>query len=364
MEVLLRLGDAPGGEGGGLGLFVHHIVRVDVRVLLLFVVHLHDHLLFQLRDEHLRQVVHLGGLLPLAGDNEGRPGLVDENGVHLVHDGEGVAPLDQLLGVNAHIVPEVVEAHLVVGSVGDVGGVGLLALLGGQPVDDEAHLEPQEAVDLAHPLAVALGQIVVDGDDMHALPRQGVEVGGQGGHQGLALAGLHLGDAALVEDDAAHQLHPVGPEAQHPVRRLPDGGEGLGENVVQGLAVLEAVLELLGFPLELGVAHGLVLVGHGLNFIRDGSNGFQLPGAVVAENLLYQAHDRLQLPFYCSAARKGEEFHNKTSIAYHSFPWNAKEIGPSRKKFTNPSQTRGVHGSMSSSIRTRLSTAPSPVLAS
>ena len=140
---------------------------------------------------------------------------------------------------------------------------------------------------------------------MHALPRQGVEVGGQGGHQGLALAGLHLGDAALMEDDAAHQLHPVGPEAQHPVRRLPGGGEGLRENVVQSLAVLQALFELLGLCLELGVAHGLVLIGHGLNFVRDGGNGFQLPGAVVAENLLNQAHDCLKLPFDCSAARRG-----------------------------------------------------------
>ena len=32
----------------------------------------------------------------------------------------------------------------------------------------------------------------------------------KGGHQGLAFAGLHLGDAALMEDDAADELHPVG----------------------------------------------------------------------------------------------------------------------------------------------------------
>ena len=147
-----------------------------------------------------------------------------------------MAPLHQLAGVDAHVVPQVVEAHLVVGAVGDVGGVGGLPLLGGQAVDDQAHLQPQEAVDLAHPLAVALGQVVVHRDDVDAPARQGVEIGGEGGHQGLALTGLHLGDAALVEHDAAHQLHPVGPHAQHPVRGLPHGGEGLRQDVVQGLA--------------------------------------------------------------------------------------------------------------------------------
>ena len=92
-------------------------------------------------------------------------GLIDQDGVHLVHDGEAVAPLHQLAGVDAHIVAEVVEAHLVVGAVGDVGGVGVLALLSSEAVDDEAHLQTQEAVDLAHPLGVTLGQIVIDGDN-------------------------------------------------------------------------------------------------------------------------------------------------------------------------------------------------------
>ena len=88
-------------------------------------------------------------------------------------------PLDQLLGVDGHVVPQVVKAELVVGAVGDVGGVGVLLGLSHHPVDDQAHGEAHEAVHLAHPLAVALGQVVVDGDDVHALAGQGVQVGGR-----------------------------------------------------------------------------------------------------------------------------------------------------------------------------------------
>ena len=69
-------------------------------------------------------LVELGGLVALAGDDQGGAGLVDEDGVHLVHDGEGVAPLDHVLLVDGHVVPQVVKAELVVGAVGDVGGVG------------------------------------------------------------------------------------------------------------------------------------------------------------------------------------------------------------------------------------------------
>ena len=39
---------------------------------------------------------------------------------------------------------------------------------------DEAHGEAQQAVDFAHPLGVALGQVVVDGDDVDAVAVQGV----------------------------------------------------------------------------------------------------------------------------------------------------------------------------------------------
>ena len=291
MEELLRLGDAAGGEHSGLGLLVDDIVGIDVGVLFLLVVHLDHNLLFQAGDEHLRHVIELGGLVALTGDDEGSTGLVNEDGVHLVHDGEGVAPLHQLGSVDAHIVPQIVEAHLVVGAVGDVGGIGGLTLLGGEAVDDETHLQTQEAVDLAHPLAVALGQIVVNGDDVHAPAGQGVEVGGKGSHQGLAFTGLHLRDAALVEHDAAHQLHPVGTHAQHAVRGLPHGGKGLRQDVVQSFSVLETLFELRRLGLELGVGHGLVFIGHGLDLVHDGVDGLELPGAVVAEQCFHQTHD-------------------------------------------------------------------------
>ena len=55
---------------------------------------------------------------------------------------------------------------------------------------------PEEAVEAAHPLRVAAGQVVVDRDDVHALAFERVQVGGQGRDQRLAFAGLHLGDLA------------------------------------------------------------------------------------------------------------------------------------------------------------------------
>ena len=39
--------------------------------------------------------------------------------------------------------------------------------------------QAEEAVNLTHPLGVALGEIVVDGDDMRALARQRIEIGSE-----------------------------------------------------------------------------------------------------------------------------------------------------------------------------------------
>ena len=79
---------------------------------------------------------------------------------------------------------------------------------------------------------------------MHALAGQRVEIGRKGRDQGLALAGLHLRDVALMQEDAAHQLHVEGPQAERAPRRLAAIGEGLGQDIVKGRAIGDALLEL------------------------------------------------------------------------------------------------------------------------
>ncbi len=161
---------------------------------------------FEVGDDEVDARVLVGGLVGGAGDDERGAGLVDEDGVDFVDDAEVVAALDHVLEVELHVVAQVVEAELVVGAVGDVGGVGLAALGIIQIMNNYPHRKAEEAVDLAHPLGVALGEVVVDGDDVDAVAGERVEVAGKGGDEGLAFAGLHLGDLALVEDHAADEL--------------------------------------------------------------------------------------------------------------------------------------------------------------
>ena len=73
--------------------------------------------------------VPLRGGVGRAADDQRRAGLVDEDRVDLVDDGEVVAALDELLHRPGHVVAQVVEAELVVRAVGDVLGVLRPALL-------------------------------------------------------------------------------------------------------------------------------------------------------------------------------------------------------------------------------------------
>ena len=96
---------------------------------------------------------------------------------------------------------------------------------------------PQSPKERAHPLGVASCQIVVDGDDVDAAALQGIEIGGQGRNQGLALTGDHLGDIAPVQDDAAHQLDVEMTHVQKPAARLARGRECLRQEVVKRFSV-------------------------------------------------------------------------------------------------------------------------------
>ena len=57
------------------------------------------------------------------------------------------------------------------------------------------------------------------------------------GDERLALAGLHLGDVALVQDDPAHQLDVERARAHRALERLAHGRERLEEDLVERLAV-------------------------------------------------------------------------------------------------------------------------------
>ena len=194
--------------------------------------------------------VELGVLVGGAGDDERCPGLVDEDGVDLVHYREAERALHLVGGAEGHVVAEVVEPELVVGAVDDIGGVGLALLRGGLAGHDHSGAQPEESVDRPHPLRVAPGEVVVHGDDVHALPVQRIEVGGKRGDQGLALPGAHLRDVAFVQGDSANELDVEVAHVQRATRDLANDREGFGDDLLEGLALLPSPAQRPGLSLQ------------------------------------------------------------------------------------------------------------------
>ena len=194
-----------------------------------------------------------------------------------------MAALNHVFLVYGHIVTQIVKAHLVIRAVGDVGIVCRLTLVVIEPVDDKSDGKSHEAVYLAHPLAVTAGKIVIDGDDVNTLAGQCIEVCRQNGDKGLAFAGLHLGDASLMQDDAADKLHSERLHAENTPRSLSDSCKRLGKQSIEILAALVALLELLRLCPKLLVAQRLKLRLERLDLVDYRVYSLKLTVGVTAE---------------------------------------------------------------------------------
>ncbi|OPZ82302.1 MAG: hypothetical protein BWY77_00236 [bacterium ADurb.Bin431] len=233
-------------------------------------------------DDRLEFVIDIAGRPDRAGDDQRGAGFVDEDAVDFVDDGIVEPALNDIPDISSHVVAQIVEAELIVGAVGYIGIVGITPFFGGHLAMQGGGGEAEKGVDFAHPFTVALGQIVVDRHQMGPLAGEGIEIEGHGGDQGLALAGGHLGDLALMEDGSAEDLHVVGDHvpgdllaphqpflADQAAAGLLDHAVGFGEDVIQGFAGIEPVLELMGLGLEFVIAEFFVLGGEGVDLIDD-----------------------------------------------------------------------------------------------
>ncbi len=230
--------------------------------------------------------VPAGRIVRRPTDDQWRPGLVDQNRVDLVDYGEVVPALYEFLTAPGHVVPQVVEAELVVGAVGDVGLVLLAADRRWHLRVDHTDREPEKAVHPAHVLRVPLGQIVVDGDNVHALTGQRVQIGRQRGDEGLALTGLHLGDVAQVQGRPAHDLDIEVPLAEGPPGRFTHGRECFGEKFVEGFPVVDPLPELVGHRAQLGVGEPHEVVLEEVHLLGDGLELAQNTALAGTEDLL------------------------------------------------------------------------------
>ena len=186
------------------------------------------------RAHKFRDLIRVGDhFLRAAGNHQRDSRFVDENRVGLVHEREVEGPVDQIVLAHAQVVAQVVEPCFFGRYVGDVATVRGTGAPGPHALLNETNGQTQELVDGSHPLGIPAGQIIVERQDVDAVAGQGIEIGGQDCDQGLAFAGLHLDQLALVQSDPAEHLDIEGTHRDHAAGGLPHQGKRLDEQFVQ-----------------------------------------------------------------------------------------------------------------------------------
>jgi len=187
------------------------------------------------------------------GNDEWGAGFINEDVIHFIDNGVVMSALDALFPGHGDVVAQVIKTKFAVGSVRNVGLVSIRALdrpqqigflsqgmlirvvkigklitFGGVGHLQDADLQAQQLVNRAHPTAVAAGKVIVHCDEVRAFALKRVQVKRQRGGQGLALACAQLGDAALVQVDAADELHVIVAHAEGALAGFAHSGKGLG----------------------------------------------------------------------------------------------------------------------------------------
>ena len=155
--------------------------------------------------------------------------------------------LHLLLTAGGHaVVSQIIKAEFTVRAVGDIALVLLASQLGHLVVLNDPHAEPNESVELSHPLGVALGEVVIHCHHMHTASRKGIQINSQCADECLAFASRHLSNTTAMQHHATDELHVEmnhvpyqGISAHHELastqatRAIFHHREGLGENCIQ-----------------------------------------------------------------------------------------------------------------------------------
>ena len=252
----------------------------------------------EVRDGGFERIELMRGVRDGTGNDQRSSGFIDEDRVDFVDDGEIVVALNKLFlaGSHAHVA-EVVETEFAVGSVGDVARVLRAAFLRIHLVLNAADRKPEVLVDESHPFGVALGEVVVDRDELAVFAGKRIEVKRHGCDEGFAFAGRHFRDFLFVERNAADDLdierdHVPGElmvaddrgGSAEAAAGIFDGCKSFAENVIKSFALGEAVLELLRFRFELLVCQRLILFFELVDAVDERHHALDVARGFAAEN--------------------------------------------------------------------------------
>ena len=125
---------------------------------------------------------------------------------------------------------------------------------------------------------------------MDALTLQGPKIRRHRRHQGLAFTSLHFGDVPAVKGCPAHHLNVEGSKTKNSPGSLAHRCEGFHLEVVKGLPLCQALLELSGLRAELIIAKGLKVLLQRIDLAGNVVELAQLAPFAGAKDLVDDGH--------------------------------------------------------------------------
>ena len=125
-------------------------------------------------------------------NDQWRARFVDQDAIYLVNNCKIVLALYQVFGTNRHVIVEVIKTKLIFCAVHDIHKTGVFVVAwthaipifplffhnktfhAQRSVLNDAYGEAQEQIHGSQPHGVALGEVGVYGDEMHAAPEQAI----------------------------------------------------------------------------------------------------------------------------------------------------------------------------------------------
>ncbi|MNH01981.1 hypothetical protein D3C79_612070 [compost metagenome] len=185
-----------------------------------------------------------------------------------------------LFRAERHVVTQVVKAVFVIGTVSDICGISFTLGRSRHARQVDTHAQPQELEQRTVVFGVTLGQVVVDGNHVHATAAQGVQIGRQGCGQGFTFTGTHLGDTAVVEHHPAQQLYVEVTHAEDSLTGLTHYGEGFRDQAFQHFALFQTRAEFIGLGLQFAIRQFFHVWFHTVDHLNRFAHAAQ--GTIVA----------------------------------------------------------------------------------
>ena len=166
-------------------------------------------LAYKINRQTVRQVISRLSVVRRSRNNQRSSRFVDQGRINFVHDCEVTRTLHLIDRSYLHIVAQIVKSKFACGSIDHIAGVCSSLFAGSLHMHRMNRTDRQTDCieEWECPIAIALNEIIIHGDDMNLLVLGSCQVTRHRTNNCFSFAGFHFGDASFAENNSTDNLH-------------------------------------------------------------------------------------------------------------------------------------------------------------